>query len=91
MVPGPRVEVSGKRSLPSGLSGGEPCGQRMRGAGADDNHVGGIEGAARAVGMNHGDLRPGLERDARASGEGLSISTAMTLPCGPVSSARMAV
>ena len=38
----------------------------MRGAGADDDHVGGFEGAARAVGMDRCHLRPGLERDARA-------------------------
>ena len=58
-----------KKKLAFGLEGGEPCGQRMRCAGADDNDVGGIEWAPRAVGMNDGDLRPGLERDARAGRE----------------------
>jgi hypothetical protein len=38
----------------------------MGGAGADHNHVGGFEEAARAVGVEHGDLPPGLECDARA-------------------------
>ena len=41
----------------------------MRCAGADDDDVGGIEWTVRAVGMSNCDLRPGLERDARAGSE----------------------
>ena len=43
----------------------------MRGARADNDRIGWIEWAARSVGMNDGDLRPGLERDAGAVREGL--------------------
>ena len=54
-----------------GLEGGKPCGEGMRGAGADNNRIGWIERAARSVGMNDCDLRPQLERNASAIGEDL--------------------
>jgi hypothetical protein len=38
----------------------------MRGVGADDDYIRRIEGAARAVGMEHRDLWPRLERKASA-------------------------
>lgn len=41
----------------------------MRSAGTDDNCIGGRERAARAVGMEHGDLRPGLKCGTRAGCE----------------------
>ena len=41
----------------------------MSSAGADDNDFGGIEWALRAVGMKDGNLRPRLQRDARAGCE----------------------
>ena len=41
----------------------------MRCASADDDHVGGFERSTRAVGVEHRNLRPWLERFARASCE----------------------
>ena len=58
-----------EKKLAFGLEGGEPCGERMRGAGADDDDVGWIKWALRAVSVSDGDLRPGLKRDARTGGE----------------------
>lgn len=42
----------------------------MRCAGANDDHIGWIERAARPVGMNDGDLWPGFESGASAIREG---------------------
>ena len=68
---GPARGSEREEKLAFGLEGGEPCGERMRGAGADDDHVGGIERAARSVGMDDGDLGPRLERDAGTGRESL--------------------
>jgi len=59
-----------KEELALGLEGGEPYGERMRRAGTDDDDVSRIEWALGAVGVDNGDLGPGLERDARAGREG---------------------
>ena len=80
-----------KEQLAFGLEGGEPGGERMRGAGADDNHVGGLEGAACAVGVDHGDLRPGCECSARTGCKAFVDFDGGDFAGGPVSSARMAV
>src|ERR1700722_4821732 len=58
-----------EEELAFGLESGEPCGKWMSRTGADDNNIGRIEWALRAVGMNDDDLRPGLKRDARTNGE----------------------
>ena len=60
-----------EEKLAVGLKSCEPCGYGMRSAGAGDDGVGWIEWTARSVGMNDGDLRPRLERDAGAISEGL--------------------
>ena len=43
---GPSRGGEWKEQLTGGLDGGEPRAQWMRGASADHNHVGGLEGAA---------------------------------------------
>jgi len=58
-----------KEELAFRIESGEPCRKRMRCAGADDNDVDWIERTLCAVGVNEGDLRPWLKRDARASRE----------------------
>ena len=60
-----------KEQLAFGLEGGEPGGRGMRSAGADDNDVGGFEGAERAIGVNYGDLRPGGESNCALGRRGL--------------------
>lgn len=58
-----------EEELAFGLEGSEPCGERMRGAGAYDDDVGRVEWALRAIGVDNGDLRPEFERDAGSSRE----------------------
>ena len=58
-----------EEELAGGLDGGEPGHERMCGAGTDDDDVGGLKWAARAISMDDGDLRPWLECDARTGGE----------------------
>lgn len=68
---GPRTSRrgEGKEEPAAWFEGGKPRGQRVRGAGADDNYIGWLEWAAGAVGVEHGYLRPGFERGARTGRE----------------------
>lgn len=68
---GPARGREREKKLAFGLECGEPCGQRMRGAGANDDHIGWIEWALRPVGMNDGDSGPRLERHTRTGRERL--------------------
>ena len=71
MAPGPRVGVSGKRSLPSGLRAASHAGRGCVAPALTTITSAGSNGPRAPSAWIDGDLRPGLERDAGTIGESL--------------------